>query len=61
MTFWDFLQLHGPKLLGLAQGSVVVLSGVVGLIPPEHLKYWMAASALLTFWSGTFNSQEKGK
>jgi putative intracellular protease/amidase len=52
MKFW---RLHGTKLIGFAQGTVAALCGVAGIIPDAHLKYWLAASALLTFWRGFFN------
>lgn len=50
--FWTFLQNNGTKLLGLAQGTVALLCGMAGIIPDSHLKYWLAASAVLTFWRG---------
>lgn len=48
----------GTKILGLAQGTVATLAGIAGLIPDAHLKYWLAASALLTFWRGFGNSAQ---
>lgn len=58
MTFWLFLQNHGTKLLGLAQGTVALISATTGVVPQEHLKYWMLASAVLTYWRGQFNSNQ---
>ena len=53
IKFW---REHGTKLIGFAQGTVAALCGVAGIIPDAHLKYWLAASALLTFWRGFLNS-----
>lgn len=53
---WDFLRGHGTKVIGFAQGTVATIAGVTGLIPDGHLKYWLGASALLTFWRGFVNS-----
>lgn len=55
INWWKF---HGTKILGLLQGSVAALCGVAGIIPESHLKYWLAASALLTFYRGFFNSAQ---
>jgi len=52
----DFLKGHGTKLLGFAQGTIAALCGVTGVIPDSHLKYWLAASAVLTFWRGFVNT-----
>lgn len=59
MNGWQFfsnvfqwLELHTTRILGLAQGTIAVLSGIAGLIPDNQLKYWLAASAVLTFWRG---------
>jgi hypothetical protein len=52
IAFW---RQHGTKLIGFAQGTVAALCGVTGIIPDAHLKYWLAASAVLTFWRGFFN------
>lgn len=49
---------NGTKYLGLAQGVIATLAGVAGLIPAEHLKYWLAASALLTFFRGFTNTKQ---
>lgn len=49
---------YGTRILGLAQGTIAILCGVAGVIPESHLKYWMAASAVLTFWRGQFVSNQ---
>lgn len=49
---------HGTKAIGFAQGTVAALCAVAGIIPEAHLKYWLAASAVLTFWRGFFNTQQ---
>lgn len=60
---WDLIKHHwvhhGTKILGLAQGTVAAVGGVAGVIPEHHLKYYMAASAVLTFWRGFFNSAQQ--
>jgi hypothetical protein len=49
---------HGTKLIGFAQGTIAAVAGVTGIIPADHLKYYLAASAILTFWRGFFNSSQ---
>lgn len=49
---------HATKLLGMAQGTIAAVAAVDGLIPAGHLKYWMGALGVLTFWRGYFNSQQ---
>ena len=48
---------HGTKIIGLAQGTIAAICGVSGVIPDAHLKYWLAASAVLTFWRGFQNTK----
>lgn len=55
--FLTYLQNNGTKLLGIAQGTIATLSGIAGIIPESQLKYWLAASAVLTFWRGFGNTQ----
>lgn len=57
-TLLGWWKSHGTRLLGLAQGTVAALCGVAGIIPESHLKYWLAASAVMTFWRGQVNSTE---
>lgn len=52
-----YLQTNGTKVIGVAQGTIATLSGVAGIIPEGQLKYWLAASAVLTFWRGFGNTQ----
>jgi hypothetical protein len=47
---------HGTKLLGLAQGTIAAVAGVTGIIPEHQLKYWLAASGVLTVWRGYVNT-----
>jgi hypothetical protein len=54
LSFW---RNHGTKVLGFAQGTIAALAGVSDVIPPGQLKYWLAASAVLTFWRGFVNSR----
>lgn len=53
---WAFLKDHGTKVIGLAQGTIAAVAGVTGVIPDHHLKYYLAVSAVLTFWRGFWNS-----
>ena len=46
---------HGTKILGFIQGTIAAIAGVTGIIPEAHLKYYMGAIALLTFWRGFIN------
>lgn len=55
LTFW---RSHGTKLIGLAQGTIAAIAGVSGIIPDRELKYWLAASAVLTVWRGFSNSAQ---
>lgn len=52
-----FFEDHGTKVIGFAQGTVAAIAGVSGIIPDAQLKYWLAASAVLTFWRGFVNSK----
>lgn len=56
MNIWTFLQNNGTKVLGVAQGTIALLAGMAGIIPESHLKYWLAASAVLTYWRGFSNT-----
>jgi len=63
MNFWQFLTnignslwTHGTRVLGVAQGTIALLAGMDGIIPANHLKYYLAASAVLTFWRGQANA-----
>lgn len=47
---------HGTKVIGLVQGTVAAVAAIDGIIPAAHLKYYLGASAVLTFWRGYFNS-----
>lgn len=47
---------HGTKILGFLQGTIAAVCGVTGLIPDAHMKYYMGAIALMTFWRGFINS-----
>ena len=50
------LQSHGTRILAVAQGTVALLCGMTGLIPDSSVKYWLAASAVLTYWRGMANA-----
>lgn len=53
LNFW---KNHGTKVLGFLTGTISAVAGVTGIIPESHLKYYMAAIAVLTFWRGFVNS-----
>jgi hypothetical protein len=55
---WLAWKNHGTKVLGFAQGTIAAVAGVTGTIPEHHLKYYLAGSAVLTFWRGWFNSNQ---
>lgn len=47
---------NGTKIIGYTQATVAAICGVTGVIPDSQLKYWLAASAVLTVWRGFGNS-----
>lgn len=51
-----FLKNHGTKVIGFITGTISAVASVSGLIPESHLKYYMGAIAVLTFWRGFVNS-----
>lgn len=59
LKIWQFLKDHGTKVLGALQGTIAAVTGVTGIIPDHQLKYWLGASAVLTFWRGFVNSANK--
>ena len=54
IQFWTG---HGTKILGFLSGTISAIAGVSGIIPESHLKYYMMAIALMTFWRGFTNSK----
>jgi hypothetical protein len=50
-AIYEFWKGHGTKLIGLAQGTIAAVEGVTEIMPDAQLKYWLGASAVLTFWS----------
>lgn len=59
MFFIELWKQHGTKVIGFAQGTIAAIAGVTGVIPDTQLKYWLAASAVLTFWRGFTNSKSQ--
>jgi hypothetical protein len=57
-ALWLFWKNHGTKAIGFAQGTIAAIAAVDGIIPAAHLKYYLGASAVLTFWRGFFNSSQ---
>lgn len=55
---YRLLKSHGTRILGVVQGTVAAVAAVDGIIPPQHLKYYLAAFAVLTYWRGQFNSKQ---
>lgn len=55
MNLLLYLQNNGTKLLGLLTGTITVLT-TTDVIPPTHLKYYMAFLAVATYWRGQANS-----
>ena len=53
----NFINNHGTKVLGFLSGTIAAVAGVTGLIPDAHLKYYMGAIAVMTFWRGFINSK----
>ena len=56
LNFWTS---HGTKILGFIGGSISAVAAIDGIIPAEHLKYYMATIALTTFWRGFTNSRSQ--
>ena len=54
-AFWLYLQNNGTRLLGIAIGTITVLVGT-DIIPPSHVKYYLAAISVLTYWRGQYNA-----
>lgn len=54
-----FINNHGTKVLGFLSGTIAAVAGVSGLIPDAHLKYYMGAIAVMTFWRGFINSRNQ--
>jgi len=55
----SFIDDHGTKILGFVSGTIAAIAGVGGLIPEAHLKYYMGAIAVMTFWRGFINSRNQ--
>jgi hypothetical protein len=51
---------HGTKIIGFLQGTIAAVASY-DIIPPKHLKYYLASSAVVTFWRGFFNSNQQDK
>jgi hypothetical protein len=55
-TVIGWWQNHGTKILSFISGTIAAVAGVSGIIPEAHLKYYMGAIAVMTFWRGFSNS-----
>lgn len=59
-TLW---RKHGTKVLGYVQMVLPGLLAIEGLVPPAHLKYWLALGVLLggaTVMRGHENAKVNG-
>ena len=54
IAYWDG---HGTKILSFFSGTIAAVAGTTGLVPESHLKYYMGAIAVLTFWRGFTNTK----
>jgi hypothetical protein len=56
-----FIHKYGTRTLGVSAGTITTLCGT-GIVPASHMKYYMAALAMLTYWRGqsTSNAYDKG-
>ena len=59
ITAKQFIHSHGTKVIGYVTGTISAVAGVSGIIPESHLKYYMAAIAVLTVWRGFINTANK--
>lgn len=53
-----WVSAHFTKLLGLVTGLIAVAAGVDGIIPPQHLKWYMFVLGAATFLRGWWNSTQ---
>lgn len=58
---YEFLRCHGTKVLAVAQGLLAAVAAVPGVVPPEHLPYWMGVLAGLTYLRGQFSPVQPQK
>lgn len=56
MNSIELIKNHLTKLLGFCQITVAAIAAVDGIIPANHLKYWMLSLGLMTAWRGFVNS-----
>lgn len=57
-TIYGWWVSHGTRIIAFITGTIAAVAGVSGIIPEAHLKYYMAAIAVLTFWRGQVNSKD---
>lgn len=50
-----YLQNNGTKVLGIAVGTLTILTSS-DVVPAAHLKYYLIAISILTYWRGQANS-----
>lgn len=43
----QFWRDHGTKVLGSSQAVISGFIAISGLIPPENVKYWLAANVVI--------------
>jgi hypothetical protein len=54
-ALFDWVHRYGTRALAVAAGTITTLCGT-GIVPAAHMKYYMAALALLTYWRGQSTS-----
>jgi len=55
---YQYLKLHGTKVLGFAQVTVGVFASATDLFSAVQLKAVLLANGLLVAWRGFFNSAQ---
>lgn len=58
MTWLEWLDKYDARILSFIQGTIAAIAGVTGIIPEAHLKYYMVAIALTSFWKNFVTSKE---
>jgi hypothetical protein len=54
LLLWIWVH-YGTRILGGVTGTITVLL-TQDVIPPSHVKYYLAAIAVLTYWRGQGNA-----
>lgn len=54
-AIWGLIRNHGTKVIGVLSGVLAAVAAVPDVIPAAHLKYYMAAIAVLTYLRGALS------